>query len=427
MAVPELSPAKHTRRGNNLDDVRRNNLAIVLNLAHVQGRLSRADVTRATGLNRSTVAGLVAELVTLGLVEEQEPGATHHAGRPSPIIVPREDVVAIAVNPEVDAVTIGLVSLSGKVLKRIRYDTARVPTPDEVVNIVTAVVAGMRGELDSSFRTVGVGVAVPGLVREHDGEVVLAPHLDWHNVPLSAMLAKALDLPVTVANDASTGLMAESIYGAGRDARDHIYLNGGASGIGGGISVHGTPMTGATGYAGEIGHVLVNSDGVLCHCGRKGCLETEVRQAPLLAALSLGSTEIEKLDETLLGLFEEGAPPEIAALVHRQVDFLSESLASVVNVFNPELIILGGFLGTLYATDPERMEAAVKSKAMMGPRDDVRFSRAALGMDLLLVGAAQQAFASVLADPASIADAAADAAADADSSRKAGAQKPPSS
>ncbi|AIY03418.1 hypothetical protein ART_3819 [Arthrobacter sp. PAMC 25486] len=406
MAVREPSATRPTRRGNNLDDVRRNNLAIVLNLAHVQGRLSRADVTRATGLNRSTIAGLVAELVSLGLVEEREPGMTHHAGRPSPIIVPREDVVAIAVNPEIDAVTIGLVSLSGKVLKRIRYDTARVPTPEEVVNIVGAVVAGMRGELDSSFRTVGVGVAVPGLVREHDGEVILAPHLDWHNVPLSTMLNMALDLPVIVANDASTGLIAESTFGAGRNARDHIYLNGGASGIGGGISVGDTSMTGHNGFAGEIGHVMVNSNGVQCHCGRKGCLETEVRQAPLLAALNLGSTDMEKLDETLLGQFTrpEGPAPELLELVHRQVDFLSESLCSVVNVFNPELIILGGFLGTLYATDPERMAASVKSKAMIGPRDDVRFARAALGLDLLLVGAAQQAFASVLADPASIAE-----------------------
>lgn len=409
MAVPELSTAKRTRRGNNLDDVRRNNLAIVLNLAHVQGRLSRAEVTRATGLNRSTIAGLVAELVELGLVEEQEPGMTHHAGRPSPIIVPREDVVAIAVNPEVDAVTIGLVSLSGRVLKRIRYDTARVPSPDEVVNIVGAVVAGMRGELESSFRTVGVGVAVPGLVREQDGEVVLAPHLGWHNVPLSAMLSSALDLPVTVANDASTGLLAESTFGAGRGGRDHIYLNGGASGIGGGIAINGTPMTGASGFAGELGHGLVKSNGSLCHCGRRGCLETEVRQEPLLAALGLGSTEIERLDGALLEQFtrEEGPEPELLELVHRQVDYLCESLCSVVNVFNPELIILGGFLGTLYATDPERLESKVISNSMVGPREDVHFIRASLGMDLLLVGAAQQAFAPVLADPASIAEASA--------------------
>lgn len=405
MAVPDLPAVRTVRKGNNLDDVRRNNLAVVLNLAHVRGRLSRADVTRATGLNRSTVAGLVAELVELGLVEEQEPGMAHHAGRPSPIIVPREDVVAIAVNPEIDAVTIGLVSLSGRVHKRIRYDTARVPSPEEVVNIVGAVVAGMRGELESSFRTVGVGVAVPGLVREADGEVVAAPHLDWHGIPFSTMLSTVLKLPVTTANDASTGLMAESTFGAGRGGRNHIYLNGGASGIGGGIAIDGHPLLGTSGFAGEFGHSLVNSEGTECHCGRRGCLETEARQAPLLAALGLDGTEVEKLDGTLLEQFARpgGPDPELLELVHRQVGFLTESLCSIVNVFNPELIILGGFLASLYATDPERMEKIVATKAMTGPDADVRIVRAALGLDLLMVGAAQLAFAPVLADPASFA------------------------
>lgn len=406
MAETERQASGGGRKGNNLDDVRRNNLAAVLNLAHVRGRLSRADVTRATGLNRSTVAGLVAELVDRGLVEELEPGMTHHAGRPSPIIVPREDVVAIAVNPEIDAVTIGLVSLSGKVLKRIRYDTARIPSPEEVVNIVGAVVAGMRGELDSSFRTVGVGVAVPGLVREADGEVVSAPHLGWHGIPLSTMLSTALNLSVTTANDASTGLMAESTFGAGRGGRNHIYLNGGASGIGGGIAIDGQPLLGTSGFAGEFGHSLVNSSGTTCHCGRRGCLETEVQQAALLEALGLSRTEAEKLESMVLEQFEraEGPDPALRELVHRQVDFLAEALSNIVNVFNPELIILGGFLGTLYATDPERMESKVRDMAITGPDRDAQIARAALGLDLLMVGAAQLAFANVLRDPASISE-----------------------
>lgn len=406
MAEKDRQATPTGRKGNNLDDVRRNNLAAVLNLAHVRGRLSRADVTRATGLNRSTVAGLVAELVERGLVEELEPGVTRHAGRPSPIIVPRDDVVAIAVNPEVDAVTIGLVSLSGKVLKRIRYDTARIPSPEEVVNIVRAVIAGMRGELDSSFHTVGVGVAVPGLVRAADGEVVSAPHLDWHGIPLSNMLSAALKLPVTTANDASTGLMAESTFGAGRGGHSHIYLNGGASGIGGGITMNGQPLLGASGFAGEFGHSLVNSNGTICHCGRRGCLETEVQQAPLLEALGLSRTEVEKLDSTLLDRFErpEGPEPSLRELVHRQVDHLAESLSNIVNVLNPELIILGGFLGSLYATDPNRMEEIVKNMAITGPGQDVHITRAALGLDLLLVGAAQLAFGPVLRDPASISE-----------------------
>lgn len=402
--MASMEQSRPAQRGNNLDDVRRNNLAIVLGLAHVRGRVSRAEVTKMTGLNRSTVGGLVAELVDLGLVDEQEPDAANHAGRPSAIIVPRADIVAIAVNPEVDAVTIGLVSLSGQVLKRIRYDTARVPTPEEVVNIVGAVVAGMRGELDSSFRTVGVGVAVPGLVRESDGEVVVAPHLDWHNVPFSALLSDALGLPVVSSNDASAAISAESTFGAGRGARQHIYLNGGASGIGGGIVINNELFPGVSGFAGEFGHSLVNSEGSLCHCGAYGCLETEVRQSELLAVLGLDAADSEQLEAVLLAQFArpEGADSQVVELVNKQLTFLAEALRGTVNIFNPELVILGGFLGLLYAAAPEVLESGVRDRALMGPRSDVRFARAELGLDLLMIGAAQLAFAPVLADPASI-------------------------
>lgn len=406
MLIPQSPNALPARRGSNLDNVRRNNLAVVLGLVHAHSRVSRAEITRETGLNRSTVGGLLAELVDLGLVDEQDPDTTHHAGRPSPIIVPREDVVAIAVNPEVDAVTIGLVSLSGKVLKRIRYDTARIPTPEEVVNIVTAVIAGMSGELNSSFRTVGVGVGVPGLVREHDGVVVLAPHLDWHDVPLAQMLGTALNLPVIATNDATAGLMAENLFGAGRSVGNHIYLNGGASGIGGGVAVNGQILTGSSGFAGEFGHTLVNSVGAQCHCGARGCLETEVRQEALLAALGLGPTQVENLESVLSEQFSrpEGPTAQVKDVVEAQLDFLADALRGAVNIFNPELITLGGFLGILYGLEPERITTAVRSRSMAGPREDVRLARAELGSDLLLVGAAQLAFAPFLADPASIAE-----------------------
>jgi predicted NBD/HSP70 family sugar kinase len=277
-----------------------------------------------------------------------------------------------------------------------------VPSPEEVVNIVRAVVAGMSGELQSSFHTVGVGLAIPGLVRDGDGVVVLAPHLGWTDAPVAAMLSEALGLPVAAANDASAGVMAEYTFGVGRGTQNLIYLNGGASGIGGGVAIDGTLLSGASGFAGEFGHALVNSAGTLCHCGASGCLETEVSRAALLDALGLDSAGSEMLDTVLLGQFSrEGAPDrEVSDLVHRQLDFLAVALRGIVNMFDPELVLLGGFLGTLYAAAPERLEAGVRTRALAGPRDDVRFARAELGADLLMVGAAQLAFAPILADPA---------------------------
>ncbi|SDZ25653.1 ROK family protein [Herbiconiux ginsengi] len=395
-------PVRSGARGNNLDDVRRNNLSAVLNLVHTTGAVTRAQLTRETGLNRSTIGALVGELVNLQLVEETEPDTTNQVGRPSLMIKPARRTVALAVNPELDAVTIGLVALGGQVIKRIRYDTVRVPSVEEVVNIVSAVVAGMRDELETNYKTIGVGLAVPGLVRAGDGLVNLAPHLGWHHAPLSEMLEQSLRLPVHAANDAAVGALGESIFGSGRGVRNMVYLNGGASGIGGGVVNNGVLLTGESGYAGELGHTLVNSNGELCHCGAYGCLETEVKRQALLDALGLPVNRVEELDEVLRARLADpaGADPELVALVNRQLDFLSITIRNAVNLFNPELIVLGGFLGSLYESAPERLEGAVARSAMLGSGDTARITRSSLGRDLLVVGAAQLAFAPLLADPA---------------------------
>src|SRR5680860_1470103 len=102
-------------QGSSHDDVRRRNLSVILRLVHRDGPASRSQLTRLTGLNRSTIAALVAELADLGLVEEREPDATNQVGRPSPIVAVSDSFVAIAVNPEIDAVTVGIVGLDGTV------------------------------------------------------------------------------------------------------------------------------------------------------------------------------------------------------------------------------------------------------------------------------------------------------------------------
>ena len=194
------------------------------------------------------------------------------------MVAPADDTVAIAVNPEIDAVDVGIVSLGGRVIRHVRYKNERIPTPTEFVNIVAAIVGGMRPELEASYRTLGMGLAVPGLVRREDGRVLLAPHLGWRDAPVSAMLAEATGMTVVAGNDASCGVIAESVFGAARGVDAVVYLNGGASGIGGGIAQGGVLLTGAGGYAGEFGHTLVESAGSACHCGAIGCLETEVRR-----------------------------------------------------------------------------------------------------------------------------------------------------
>lgn len=392
-------PTFASRGGSSNDQLRRFNLSMILTMIHHSSGCSRAELTRRTGLNRSTVSALVAELVELGMAFEGEPeDLPGRVGRPSLQVFPSPKIAAIAVNPDVDAITVGLVGLGGEVIRRIRFDTARIPTVTETVNAVKAIVDGMRGEFEQNYRIMGVGVAVPGLVDTIDGRVLIAPHLGWRDCSLTGPLAKAVQYPVFAGNDASLGAIAESLFGAARGASDLVYLNGSASGIGGGLIIGGSPLRGTSGYAGELGHTLVNSVGVRCHCGRIGCLETEVSMQRLLAVLGLPRADQDELD-IALGVSRD---PEVLREVARQIDFLSVAISNFVNMFDPEMVVLGGFLGSLLSVGRERLAEAVSVSSLGTLGHAVLLERAQLRSRLMMVGAAELAFAGLLDDPAGV-------------------------
>ncbi|MDR5691506.1 ROK family transcriptional regulator [Agromyces indicus] len=388
-------------RNGSFDGVHRRNLARVLGLVHLEGPLSRARLTALTGLNRSTIAALAGELVDFGLVEERAPDPTNRVGRPSPVIAPHPALVAVAVNPEVDAVTLAAVGLGGRIAARRRIDVDGLVSPDEVARLTADTIDGWRSHELPDARFAGVGLAVPGLVRAADGLVRFAPHLEWRDAPVRAFVEQATGLPAAVGNDASLGAIAEHLFGAGRGVDDLVYLNGGASGIGGGLIVHGRPVGGTSGYAGEFGQ---NRPGIAASVDRRaegGVLEDEVSRTRLLEAVGLRSADEPTLAaairDALAADGERGAA--IADELDRQRRILATALANAVNVLNPSLVILGGFLATLADQDPEALRAAVAAQAMPAAAEDVDLVVAALGEDRLMIGAAEAAFASLLADP----------------------------
>lgn len=388
MRVPE-------RQGGNLDSVRRHNLSVVVGLVHHSGAISRSLITRETALNRSTVGALAAELVELGLVFERDPDPSVGVGRPSPVIEPSPSIAALAVNPEIDAIAVALVGFDGRVRGRVRRETAGVPSAAEAVRVAAEAAAELRAAA-SGTRIVGAGVAVPGLVRASDGLVRRAPHLGWIDEPFAAELEAAIGLPVYAANDAQLGAYAEHLYGAGAGAAELLYVNGGASGIGGGVIAGGEAFVGAAGHAGELGHLRVTDSSDLDSGGLPGTLEAEVSRGRLLELLELQRVDAEQFEAALLASHD----PRVAAEVARQLDILGVALGSALTLLNPSLIVLGGFLATLHEADAARLDRAIAAAALPEALEGVRVTRTALGSDILLVGAAELAFVPVLDDPA---------------------------
>jgi predicted NBD/HSP70 family sugar kinase len=381
-------------RATAVEEVRRANLGEVLRLVHHSGPRSRSLITSETGLNRSTVADLVTTLAVHGLVVEQQPDPTRRVGRPSPIVAGSTDIVAIGVNPEVDAVEIGAVALGGAVRVRARVEAVR-PTVAEVVEIVARVVGGWTdGELAGS-RIIGVGVAVPGLVRSADGLVRLAPHLQWRDEDIATPLSEALGVPVSVDNDASLGARAEHLFGAAREHADIVYLNGGASGIGGGAILGGVPIRGAGGYAGEWGQTRPGIANEAHRRTHDGVMEDEVGRARLMSAVQLVGGD----DAALAAALADSPGPTAEDEVARQRGVLAATISNAVNVLNPSMIVLGGFLGILRDRDPEGFDAAVRERSLAISAEELHIASAALGQDRLLIGGAEAAFARLLTDP----------------------------
>ena len=390
-----MAETDRLRRGSGADSVRRHNLSTVLTLVHRERSLSRSRLTSATGLNRSTVAALVAELAGRGLVLESEPVSSNRVGRPSPMVGPDPRVVAFAVNPEIDAITVGVVGLGGTMVRRVRHELERAPTVTEAVSVASAIIERIRAESGRGHLVAGIGIAVPGLVRDRDGLVRLAPHLGWADAPVAELLEAATGYRVVGGNDARLGANAERLFGAGRGVDDLIYLNGGASGIGGGVIVDGKPLRGFQGYAGEFGHTLVTGRDARDAAGAQGSLELEANRDDLLRALGMRGADPDELERALVA----SSSPEVRNEVRRQLDFLSIALGNAVGILNPELIVLGGFLGALFAVDGEYLTSKVAEHALPAACEWLRIVRAELGSDILMIGAAELAFASLLADP----------------------------
>lgn len=381
-------------RNSVVEGVRARNLSRVLRIVHRDGPVSRAALTEATKLNRSTIGDLVSDLVDTGLVVERAPGPSNRVGRPSPVVAADPRIVAIAVNPEVDALTIAAVGLDRSIPVRERIERDELLTPAQTAALVAEQLAHWREDPLADARIVAAGVAVPGLVAA-DGLVRNAPHLLWRDVALAGLLEDALGVPAVIGNDATMGASAEHLFGAARGADDVIYLNGGASGIGGGLVVHGALVTGAGGYAGEFGQ---NRPGIAASDDRHvagGVLEDEVSRARLLAALDLAHAD----EPTLAAALGASTSSEVAAEVARQRRILSTALANAVNVLNPAVIVLGGFLATLAEQDLEGLTEAVRGQTMFANAEGLVIRPAALAEDRLLIGAAEAAFQSLLSDP----------------------------
>jgi predicted NBD/HSP70 family sugar kinase len=375
--------------------------------------MSRSELVEATGLTRSSIGGLVSELTQLHLVIERQPRPNGSPGRPSPVVsCDRTRFGVLAMEIGVDSMTAAVVAIDGTLLRSARSLRSRdIGSPDETIRNLVGHVAEVVSST-TSVDLIGAGIAVAGAVRADDNCVVVAPNLGWQNVALGEAVCDAIEerlglrLHVEVSNEADLGAMAESRLGAGRNADCMVYITG-EVGLGGSVIVDGRRLAGHSGYAGEYGHVPINPAGSPCACGSTGCWETEVGERTLLGRAGLDPDLGAAGVDVLLDAAADGQERALEAIADSG-RWLGLGIAGLVNVFDPELIVLGGLYGRLLPLARPALEAELRERRFRGLARDVAVVEAELGLSAGLIGAADLVVDRLPAGPAGVVGAARD-------------------
>ncbi|MFJ4716751.1 ROK family protein [Streptomyces sp. NPDC088785] len=384
----------------------RSALGPALELVHTGRAPTRAVLTAELGVTRATAGAVAAELEALGLIriDARPSAAAGSQGRPSHRLSVAEDgPVALAAQVHSDGYRVALVGLGGRVVATTPGCEIIDPDPADVLRSV--VEAGVRLLAASGRVCVGAGLAVPSAVAEPDGTALNPLHLAWPaGSPVREIFADCvreagLGVPAFAANDVNLGALAEHRHGAGRGARDLLCVATGHRGVGGALVLDGHLHTGSSGLALEVGHLTVHPEGRPCHCGSRGCLDVETDPlAFLLAAGRTPDSDGSLLHQARELLLTGRDDPAVRAATEALVDRLGLGLAGLVNILNPDRIILGGLHRALLDAAPERLRAVVADRSLWGRSGGVPILACTLDHNSL-VGAAELAWQPVLDDP----------------------------
>ncbi|RFU85067.1 ROK family protein [Streptomyces triticagri] len=380
-------------------------LGPALELVHTGRAPTRAVLTSELGVTRATAGAVAAELEALGLIHVEPGSAAGAQGRPSHRLVVADDgPVVLAAQVHSDGYRAALVGLGGRIVATTPGCEIVDADPAQVIGSV--VEAGAALLRDSGRRCAGAGLAVPSAVAEPEGNALNPLHLAW---PIGAPVREifeqrvsgaGLDVPAFTGNDVNLAALAEHRHGAGRGSRDLLCVATGHRGVGGALVLDGRLHTGSSGLALEVGHLTVNPEGGrACHCGSRGCLDVETDPLALLTAAGRTPGPEESLLAQARGLLStEYADRLVRGAAEELIDRLGLGLAGLVNILNPDRIILGGLHRELLTADPERLRAVVADRSLWGRSGSVPILACTLDHNSL-VGAAEVAWQPVLDDP----------------------------
>jgi predicted NBD/HSP70 family sugar kinase len=378
------------RRRWTVRDLRRDNRSVLLSALFFEQVSSRQELSEATGLSPASVSNVVRELIREGIVAEAG-SVDSDGGRPRVLLQINPDY-GYVIGVDVGEIRVRVELFDLTMTERAKADFPLDPRQHGVEVIVEAILTGLAAVLASSgvspSAVLGIGVGVPGIVENGPDGLVHGQTFGWEAVPLARLLRAGTSLPLHIDNGAKTMGQAELWFGAGRGAQHAVVCLIG-SGVGASIIAQGSTYRGSTSSAGEWGHTTVMVGGRACRCGSRGCLEAYIGAEAILDRYG-GPLPGNDQESALTALIHLAATSDRAAEVLDETAlYLGVSIANLINLFNPERIILGGWAGLLLG---ERMLPAIREVArehsLRHPFAQTSIEPGRLGPDAVALGAA---------------------------------------
>lgn len=317
------------------------NKSVVLNTIESQGPISRAQISKDTGLNKATVSTMVQFLLDESLVNEIGFGKSGGGRKPMMLYFNNKAGYSIGIDIGVNYILAILTDLNGNIIQEINEEIKNTKEDIVIQQIFNTIELLMKSLPRSPYGVIGIGIGIPAMVDKQD-KILFAPNLDWKNVKLKEVIEEKFNIPTSIKNEANSGALGELNYGVGKNSNSIIYISVGI-GIGAGIVVNKQLYTGANGISGELGHLTIDVNGKKCSCGNRGCWELYASEKALFNSLEHSDLSSNKTDVNIENIIAEAknGNNEVLNSLNSIGEYLGIGIVNTINSFNPETVIIG--------------------------------------------------------------------------------------
>ncbi|WP_067936577.1 ROK family protein [Alicyclobacillus kakegawensis] len=379
------------RQGWEVIPTREYNKRVVLDLIRTRYPISRTQIAEITHLNKATISSIVSEFISKGVVAEIG-NATSAVGR-RPILlgfVP-DSAYVIGLVVYVDYIHVALTNLEGQIVWELKRELNNTSTDEVLTSVVGCIHEALSQDAGSSLGVVAIGVGVPALVDFESGTIVHSPNLQLSSINLKQYLEMEFSIPVFVDNSANVAAFGEKLFGVAKRFRHFVYVSV-STGIGVGIFMNGQLQRGAAGFAGELGHMVVEPRGLKCSCGGTGCWEMYGSLKALYRQVADHVQDVmpEYHPDVLHAVVQAAQAEDTWALegLYYIAYYLGIGISNIVNIFNPEAIIIGNKITPLARWIRPMVETALQTRCSAKLVDQLNLIVSDNGENTVVIGAA---------------------------------------